>query len=101
MKLKKGDLIKIVRGKDSDKTGIVEKVYTKESKVLVNGVNQYKRHVKARMQGQKSEIITINKPLHVSSVILICPNCKKQTRAGYKLIKGNKVRMCKKCGKEI
>jgi large subunit ribosomal protein L24 len=101
MKLKKGDTVSIVRGKDSGKKGAVEKVYTKEDKVLVEGVNQYKRHVKGRMQGQKSEIITLTKPLSVASVQLICPKCKKLTRVGYKFLKDEKVRICRKCKAEI
>lgn len=101
MKLKKGDEVKIIRGKDAGKNSSVEKVFTKENKVLVGGVNQYKRHVKARMQGQSSEIITITKPLVVSQVALVCPHCKKQTRVGYSIEKGTKTRICKKCGKKI
>lgn len=98
MKLKTGDEVKIVRGKDKDKTGKVQKVYVKESKVLVEGVNQYKRHIKARTQNQKSEIITITKPLPVSGVMLICPKCKKPARVGYVITKDVKERICKKCG---
>ncbi len=101
MKLKKGDQVKIIRGKDAGKNSSIEKVLVKENKVLVNGVNQYKRHVKARMQGQSSEIITITKPLGVSQVAFVCPHCKKQTRIGYSIGKGTKTRICKKCGKKI
>lgn len=101
MKLIKGDTVKIVRGKDSGKTGKVEVVYSKEAKVLVEGINQYKRHVKAKMQGQKSEIVTITKPLPISNVVLVCPNCKKPTRVGYKILKQDKTRICKKCNKEL
>ena len=101
MKLHKGDSVSIVKGKDSGKKGTVEKVYTKEAKVLVEGVNQYKRHVKGRMPGQKSEIITLTKPLAVASVQLICPKCKKPTRVGYKMLKDEKVRICRKCKAEI
>jgi large subunit ribosomal protein L24 len=101
MKLKKGDSVLVVRGKDSGKKGTVEKVFSKESKVLVEGVNQYKRHMKARMQGQKSEIITITKPLPVANVQIVCPKCKKQTRVGYKMLKDEKVRICKKCQAEV
>ena len=78
MKLKKGDLVTVVRGKNNGKTEKIVKVFSKEGKVLVEGVNQYKRHVKGRMQGQKSEIITLTKPLHVSNVQLVCPKCKKR-----------------------
>jgi len=101
MKLQKGDTVNIVRGKDSGKTGKVEKVFSKEAKVLVEGVNQYKRHVKARMAGQKSEIVTLTKPLPVANVMLLCPKCKKLTRVGYKMLKEDKVRICKKCQAEI
>jgi large subunit ribosomal protein L24 len=101
MKLQKNDEVKVLRGKDAGKTGKLEKVYTKEMKVVVTGVNQYKRHVKARSQGQQSEIITITKPLPVSQVALVCPKCKQQTRVGYTVEKDKKVRICRKCGKEI
>src|SRR5258708_36419253 len=67
MKLIKGDSVKIVRGKDSGKIGKVERVLSKEAKVLVEGINQYKRHMKARVPGQKSEIITITKPLSLAN----------------------------------
>jgi len=101
MKLIKGDTVKIVRGKDSGKTGEVQKVFAKESKVLVDGVNQYKKHIKSRVPGQKSEIVTITKPLPVPNVVLICPKCKKTTRVGYKIVKDGKVRVCKKCQAEF
>ena len=101
MKIKKGDLVKVVLGKDKEKTGKVEKVFSKEERVLVTGVNQYKRHLKARSQGQPSEIVTITKPLPISNVIIICPSCKKTARVGFKITEKSKVRICKKCGKEL
>lgn len=101
MKLHKNDIVTIVTGKDQGKTGKIEKIFTKEEKVLVEGVNQYKRHMKAKSQGQKSEILTITKPLAVANVALICPRCKKQTRIGYIVSKDSKQRICKKCSAEI
>ena len=101
MKLKKGDLVTVVRGKDSGKTEKIVKVFSKENKVLVENVNQFKRHVKSRMPGQKSEIITLTKPLALASVRLVCPKCKKLTRVGFKMLKDEKVRVCKKCNAEI
>ena len=101
MKLKKGDDVKITIGKDNGKTGKIQKVLTKENKVLVEGINQFKRHVKAKMMGQKSEIITITKPVSANNVALICPKCKKPTRVGYKAVKDGKVRVCAKCGQEF
>lgn len=101
MKLRKGDEVKITKGKDAGKTGKIEKVFSKEMKVLVDGLNQFKRHVKARVPGQKSEIITITKPVTVGNVVLICPKCKKPTRVGYKILKDIKTRICRKCNAEI
>lgn len=103
MKLIKNDEVKVVAGKDKGKTGKVERVFSKEAKVLVTGVNQYKRHTKGGYGGQKSEILTITKPLPVANVQLICPKCKKLTRVGYSRKEGSKekVRICRKCGKEL
>lgn len=101
MKLKKADEVKITTGKDAGKTGKIQKVFSKENKVLVEGINQFKRHVKAKMMGQKSEIITITKPVPVGNVALICPKCKQPTRIGYKILKEGKVRVCAKCDQEF
>lgn len=108
MKLRIGDNVKISMGKDKGKVGKIEKVYPKENKVLVEGVNQYKRHLKSRTQNQKSEIVTLTKPLPSSAVALICPKCNKVTRVGFKIEKdlprgkaGKKERFCKKCEKSI
>lgn len=101
MKLKTGDEVKVIRGKDSGKTGKINKVLSKEAKVFVEGVNQFKRHMKARTQTQKSEILTITKPLPIANVTFVCPKCKKDTRIGYQIESGNKVRICRKCGKEV
>jgi large subunit ribosomal protein L24 len=70
-------------------------------KILVEGVNIVKKHQRPRREGEKGQIIEILKPFPVSKVKLICPNCKKATRVGYKIIEGKKYRICKKCGQEI
>ncbi len=101
MKIKKGDEVKIVKGKDKGKTGKVEKVLPKEDMVLIPNVNLYKRHLKARSEKQPSEIVTLTKPLPLENVLLVCPKCHRPTRVGYKLEKDAKVRVCRKCGKEI
>lgn len=100
-KLKKGDEVMIVSGKDGGKKGKIEKIFSKTNNVLISGVNQYKRHLKARSQQQPSEIITITKPLPVANVILICSKCHKQTRVGFKIEKTEKKRICKKCKAKI
>jgi large subunit ribosomal protein L24 len=101
MKLKKEDEVIILRGKDKGKKGKVEKVLSKEEMVLVPGLNLYKRHYKSRVQNKPSEIIEITKPFPIASVALICPNCHKQTRVGYKLDNKEKLRVCRKCDKKI
>ncbi len=100
MKLKKGDLVKVIRGKDKGKSGKIEKVFGND-KVLVSNINQYKRHMKARSQSQPSEIITLTKPLPVANVMLLCPNCNATSRVGFKIEGEKKIKICKKCGKQI
>lgn len=100
MKIKKGDKVKIILGKDRGKEGKVEYVLGKKKRVFVGGANLYKRHV--RKQGQiEGGIIDIPKSLNISNVALICPNCNKVTRVGLVMEGMEKVRVCKKCGKEI
>jgi large subunit ribosomal protein L24 len=101
MKLKKGDEVQVTLGKDKGKKGKIQRVFTKEAKVLIEGVNQFKRHLKARSQNEPADIVTITKPLPVAGVALICPKCKKPTRVGYEIQKETKNRVCRNCGKVI
>lgn len=101
MKIKKGDSVKVLVGKDKGKTGKVEKIYLADNKVLILGVNEYKRHVKSRAQNEKSEIKTITKPLNAANVAVVCGSCKKTTRVGILIEKGKKIRICRKCKKAI
>jgi len=98
MKIKKGDTVLIIRGKDKGKKGKVLRGFPKEFKVLVENVNLKKKFQKPRREGEKGQIIEMAVPLPVSSVKLICPKCGKAVRVGYK---GKGVRLCKKCGEEI
>lgn len=101
MKLKKGDEVKVLIGKDSGRTGKVEKVLPKEDKIVVSGVNMYKRHYKPRKQGEKGGIIDIVKPIDVSKVQLVCPKCKSVARVGFRISDGRKMRVCRKCDQEV
>lgn len=100
MKIKKGDKVKILLGKDRGKEGKIAHVLGKKEKVFVEGVNLYKRHVR-KHQGIEGGIIEIPKPMDVSNVALVCPSCNKTTRVGSKMEGSDKVRVCKKCKKEI
>ncbi len=101
MKIKKGDLVKILTGKDKGKTGKVIKAYPKEKKVTVEGLNLYKKHIRPRRQGEKGEIVLIARPIDVSNVALVCPHCHQAIRVGYTFQNGEKKRYCRKCGQVI
>ena len=100
MKLKKNDEVVVLKGKDLGKRGKIEKVFPKTGKVLVGGVNLFKRHLKAR-SGKPGGIVDITKPLEVANLALICPRCGQKTRVGYKLSEREKKRICRKCGEVI
>ncbi|MCX6705559.1 MAG: 50S ribosomal protein L24 [Candidatus Woesebacteria bacterium] len=100
MKFKIGDNVKITAGKDKGRDGKIEKIFPKTLKVVVPGVNLYKKHVKG-FQGQKGGIYDIPRPLGLGKIALICPKCKKVTRIGFSTKGEKKARICKKCKKEI
>ena len=101
MRIKKGDTIKVLYGKERGRRGPVVAIDIKKDRVIVEGLNLYKKHIKGDGQSKTSEIITIEKPFPISKVMLVCPHCDKPTRVGIKVEKDKKVRVCKKCGKEI
>lgn len=100
MKLIKGDSVLITTGKDKGKKGKIERVIPGKNKVVVEGLNQYKRHLKSRSTDQKSDIVLISKPLAAANVALMCPKCAKPTRIGYSVVNNEKKRICRKC-KEV
>ena len=101
MKIKKGDQVKILSGKDRGKMGKVLIAYPKEGKITVEGVNILTRHRRSRKQGQKGEKVQVSMPFDASNVLLVCGSCKKPTRAGFKIIDSGKIRICKKCASPI
>ena len=101
MKIKKGDKVKIIKGKDKGKEGNVVIAFPQENKILVEGVNVYKKHRKAQGEKNPGGIFEITKPIKVENVMVICPKCVQSVRIGYKMEKNkDKVRICKQC-KEI
>lgn len=101
MKLKKGDTVKILIGKDKGKTGKILNVMPKEGKVTIEGLNLYKKHAKPKKQGEKGEIITLPRAINSSNAMIICPNCKSAARIGYVVEGDDKKRICKKCQARI
>lgn len=106
-KIQSQDEVKILLGKDRGRTGKVVRVLTKTGQVIVEGVNLFKRSLRAdalKRQGNreaKGQIIEIVKPMDISNVALICQNCKMPARVGFEVKNDQKVRICKKCKKEI
>ena len=104
MNIKVGDTVVILTGGDADrgKTGKVLEVSPKEGKVIVEGRNMVKKHVKPRKAGDPSGIIEAESAIYASKVQVVCPLCKQPTRIGHKLYEdGKKDRICKKCGETI
>jgi large subunit ribosomal protein L24 len=105
MKLKKGDNVKVLKGKDRNKTGKVIQSFPETGKVVVEGVNSMSKHMKTRRQGEKGQKLEFSGPINAANVMLICPKCAKPTRVGSKaLVDGGKkksVRTCKKCNEVI
>jgi large subunit ribosomal protein L24 len=101
MHIRKGDTIIVMTGKDKGRKGKVERVLTGSNELLVPGINVYKRHLKKRDEKNPGGIIDTVRPIFAPKVALICPSCGKPTRVGVLAVKGEKVRICKKCKKKI
>ena len=99
LKIKKGDTVKVIAGKDKDKEGKVIAVDQKAGKVLVEGVNMVTKHTKPSMTNQNGGIVTKEAPLHISNVMLMADG--KATRVGFKMDGDKKVRVAKATGKVI
>ncbi len=99
--VKKGDTVLILSGKDKGKEGKILEALPKKGKVIVEGVNQVKRHTKPSQVNPQGGIITKEAALAASKVMLVCPSCKKATRIAKALEGQNFKRACKKCGEVI
>ena len=97
-KLRRDDTVLVIAGKDRGKQGKVRLVNPKESRLVIEGVNIVKRHMKARGMARQAGIIQKEAPLHVSNVMLLCKSCHQPTRVGFRHLEdGRKVRFCKRC----
>lgn len=100
MKIKKGDKVKVLAGKNRGKIGKVLEVKPKEGKIVVEGVNLLWRHLRPKRSGEKGQRLQFPAPMPISRVALVCSKCDKATRVGFKFIDMKKTRICKKC-KEV
>ena len=102
IKLKKGDRVRVLTGKDRGKEGVIMRVLPKDNKVIVDGVNVAKKHQKARSATSQGGIIDKDMPIPVPNVALLSPSDGKPTRVGYKVLEdGTKIRVCRRTGAEI
>ena len=102
--VKTGDTVVVLSGKDKGQKGNVVAVSPKEGKVIVEGINKVKKHVKPGRMGQQGGIIEAEGAIYSSKVQVICPKCGKPTRIAHKILEdGSKVRVCKNdgCGAEF
>lgn len=104
-RIKKGDTVEVIAGKDLGERGEVLSMLPKEDRVVVQGVNILKRHRKARQAGNQqipAQIVEFEGGIHLSNVMLVCPSCGKKARVGFRVRDdGRKVRVCKKCNSDI
>lgn len=101
-RIRRNDNVMVMAGKERGKQGQVREVLADTHRVVVQGVNMIKRHTKARSVQQPSQIIEREAPLHVSNVRLVCPQCNKPARTGFRAQpNGAKVRYCKRCDADI
>jgi large subunit ribosomal protein L24 len=102
LKIKKGDKVVVLTGKDKGKEGTVLRVFPKDAKVIVEGVNTAKKHQRATSATTQAGIIDKDMPVPVSRVAVVSPGDGKATRVGYRIdADGTKVRICKRTGAEI
>lgn len=101
LRVKKGDKVIVLTGKDKGKTGLVDRISVKANQVIINGLNVVKKHTKATKQNPAGGIVEISRPLPVSKVQVVCPSCNKPARISYVINGKSKERICKKCGKAI
>ena len=101
MNVKKGDTVVVLSGKDKGKKGKVLGTVPSENKVVVEGINMVKCHLKPRRQGEEGGIVSREAALYASKVQVVCAKCGKGTRVAHKIENGKKTRVCKHCGAEL
>lgn len=102
MKIIKNDTVLVVSGNYKGKKGKVLKVFPKENRVIVEGVNFIKRHTRPTQKNQQGGIIEKEAPIHISNLMVICPKCDTPTRLGRKVLDdGKRIRTCRRCGEML
>lgn len=101
MKIRVGDKVEVIAGKDKGKQGEVLQTLPKQNRVIVEGVNMVTKHIKPSQQDPEGGIITREAPIHVSNVAYYDEKAKSISKIGYEFVDGKKVRVAKKSGRQI
>ncbi len=104
MRIKKEDTVEVIAGNDKGQRGRVLRAIPKDRRIVVETVNIRKKHQRPMRAGRsqvQAGIIQFEAPIHVSNVMLVCPQCQKPTRVGIRRENGERIRVCKQCGEDI
>jgi len=101
MRVKKGDRVEVLAGKDVGKRGDITRVLPASDSVIVDGANRVKKHQKATRATMQGGIIDKEMPIHASNVGLVCASCDRPVRLGYRVTENGKVRICRSCGADV
>jgi large subunit ribosomal protein L24 len=101
LRIKKGDNVVSLTGKDKGKTGIVDELFRKDRKAAVLGLNMAKKHMKPSRKAPQGGILDFPAKVSISNLMIVCPACQKATKITYKINEKNKIRICKKCGESV
>ena len=102
MKVRKGDTVLVISGRDRGKKGKVLRAMPENTRVIVEGVNMIKRHLKARPPARQAGVVEREAPIHISDVMLLCPKCSKPARIGFRFLEdGKEVRACRACDEVV
>lgn len=101
LNVRRGDRVKVITGKDKGKEGKVLRAFPEKQRVVVEGVNKIKKHTRPTQKQPQGGILEIEAPVHVSNVMLVCPNCGEPSRTASRREDGVRVRVCKRCEKPV
>lgn len=99
--VRKGDKVRVISGKDKGKEGKVLRAYPEKERAVVENVHMIKKATRPSQRNQQGGIIEMEGTIHVSNLMLVCPNCGQPTRSARRREEGSRIRVCKKCGKDI
>jgi len=101
LNIRKDDTVQVISGEEAGKKGKVLKIVDEKKRAIIEGINLVKKHKKASKQGAQSGIITMESPIAISNLMIVCPKCNQPTRVGHSKSDKTSVRVCKKCGEMI